>query len=383
MPRQKFVTTTVVRFLKREAVGGQLMICAAMLALVLANGNAQSWYFHIIGMQIGGLALRTFVNDGLISLFFLLIGLEIKRELMGGELASWSARRLPAIAAFGGMLVPALLYTLINRGHGPNLSGWAIPAATDIAFALAILSLLGKKVPISLKLFLTSLAILDDLGAVVIIAVFYGGELALGPLAAAAAIMGMLTIVNLRGVTSLVVYLPLGGLLWLAIERAGIHPALAGVLLALTIPRQEVLHRLEHRLQPWVAYGVLPLFGFVNAGVVIPPVAAVFTNRLSLGVILGLTFGKPLGVFGFAQLAFRLKLAQLPSGASSTQFAAVALLCGIGFTMSLFISLLAFPANPMQQEAAKIGILAGSGLAAVAGLLVFIASSARARPMKL
>src|SRR3712207_1639638 len=283
------------------------------------------------------------------AVFFLLVGLEIKREILDGQLASWPRRALPGIAAAGGMAVPALIYTAFNWNDPASLRGWAIPSATDIAFALGVLSLLGPRVPTSLKVFLAALAILDDLGAVAIIAVFYAGDLSLPDLGLAAAVLGALAALNRFGVLRLLPYLLLGAVLWFFVLRSGVHATIAGVALACAIPLRPApgrpddmagspLHRLEHRLNRWVAFGVVPVFGFANAGVSFAGVSAdALLAPLTLGVSLGLLVGKLVGVFGAAALTIRAGLADVPMGASWAQLAGVALLCGIGFTMSLFI----------------------------------------------
>jgi NhaA family Na+:H+ antiporter len=319
------------------------------------------------------------------AVFFLLVGLEIKREMQVGELAKWSQRALPGFAALGGMIVPALIYAWVNRNSAETLAGWAIPAATDIAFALGVLSLLGSRVPISLKVFLSALAILDDLGAVAIIAVFYTSGLDVAMLAASAAVIAVLFIMNRAGVTRLLPYLVLGVVLWVLVLKSGIHATLAGVALAFCIPlnkhldeAQSPLLRLEQRLSPWVAFVVMPIFGFANAGVSLAGVSlSNLLDPVPLGVAAGLLLGKQIGVFTFALVAIKTGLAQMPTHSSWRQVYGVALLCGIGFTMSLFIGNLAFPGAQLLIDEVKVGVLAGSTLAALAGILVlrFCASS--------
>jgi NhaA family Na+:H+ antiporter len=369
-------------FLDSEAAGGLVLMAAAALALVVANTPLAPAYFAALHAYVGPLSVLHWTNDALMAVFFLLVGLEIKRELLDGQLSTWPRRALPGIAAAGGMAVPALIYAAFNWNDPHTLRGWAIPSATDIAFALGVLSLLGPRVPTSLKVFLAALAILDDLGAVAIIAVFYAGDLSHPDLGLAAAVLAALAALNRFGVLRLAPYLLLGLLLWFFVLRSGVHATIAGVALAMTIPLRAApgrpddmanspLHRLEHRLHGPVAFGVVPLFGFANAGVSFAGLSAdALLDHLTLGVALGLLVGKLVGVFGAAALTIRAGLADVPMGASWPQLAGVALLCGIGFTMSLFIGLLAFAGNPALQDEVKIGILAGSGLAGLLGWAV-------------
>lgn len=385
-------TLTAIRaFLATEASGGVLLMAAAAAALVIANSPLSESYFHVLHIQIAGLSLSHWINDGLMAVFFLLVGLEIKRETLDGELSSWSRRVLPGVAALGGMLVPALIYVGFNLSTPETLRGWAIPAATDIAFALGVLSLLGPRVaPASLKIFLAALAIIDDLGAIVIIAVFYTDQLTLWALAGAGAVLALLITLNRLKITRLAPYLLLGCLLWWLLLKSGVHATLAGVALALTIPilptpvgeddeSHSPLHRLEHGLHPWVAYLIVPIFGFANAGVNLGAVGlAAMAAPSALGVAAGLFVGKQLGVFGFSALAIRLGAAKRPTGANWTQLYGVSLLCGIGFTMSLFINNLAFRSAILQDET-KLGVLAGSVLSALAGWAVMALAARRAQ----
>jgi NhaA family Na+:H+ antiporter len=322
------------------------------------------------------MTVHLWINDALMALFFLLVGLEIKREFVEGQLASWEKRRLPVIAAAAGMAVPALLYLAVAGGDSLLARGWAIPAATDIAFAIAVLALAGSRVPASLKLFLTTIAIADDLGAVAIIAIFYTGALSLPALAAAAGLLLGLWAMGRAGVTRLWPYLIGAALLWYTILLSGVHATVAGVLAAAVIPlgrdeKSSVLHRLEHALSPWVAFLVVPLFGFANAGVSLAGVdPALLLSPLPAGIALGLFLGKQFGIFAAVRLAVALGIAVRPRGATWLQVYGVALLCGIGFTMSLFIGGLAFPGRPALAEEAKLGTLAGSLLAALAGYAV-------------
>jgi NhaA family Na+:H+ antiporter len=354
---------------------------AAALAMLVANSPLAPNYFATLTAYIGGLSILHWINDALMALFFLLVGLEIKRELLDGQLSTWSHRILPGLAAAGGMIVPALIFVAFNSTSSANLRGWAIPTATDIAFALGVLRLLGPGVPVSLKVFLTALAIIDDLGAVLIIAVFYSEEISPVWLGSAGIVLAALAALNRARVRRLLPYLLLGALLWFLVLRSGIHATLAGVALALTIPLRaspgrpddsaSLLHRLEHQLQPWVAYLVLPLFGFANAGMALSGMSvADLVNDLPLGIAAALFLGKQLGVFTFTWAAIRLGLADCPKDASMTQLYGVSILCGIGFTMSLFIGLLAFAGDHHLQDEVKLGVLLGSLLSALSGALV-------------
>ena len=368
--------STLRQFLQGQSSSGLMLMGAAALALIIANSSLGPDYEALLHAKAGPLSVEHWINDGLMALFFLLVGLEIKRETIDGQLATWPRRVLPGIAALGGMLVPALVYSLFNSGT--TLRGWAIPAATDIAFALAVLSLLGNRVPVSLKIFLTALAIIDDLGAIIIIAIFYTAGVSMPDLAGAGATLAVLIALNRLRVRRLTPYLLLGLLLWFFVLRSGIHATLAGVLLAFTIPIEETeagddspLHRLEHALHVPVGFLVVPIFGLANAGVSLVGLPAeALVAPVTLGAALGLLIGKLVGVFGFTMLAVRLRLADMPAYATGVQLAGTALLCGIGFTMSLFITLLAFPGAPLLQAEAKIGVLAGSLVAALLGTVI-------------
>jgi len=363
-------------FLASESAGGIVLMGAALAAIIVANSPMASLYFAALHSVWGGLSVELWINDGLMAIFFLMVGLEIKREMLAGGLASWGQRALPGFAAAGGMLVPALVYIGINMGNAETLSGWAIPAATDIAFALGVLSLLGKRVPTSLKVFLAALAILDDLGAVTIIALFYSTGLNLPMLGASFATLAVLVIMNRMGVQRLLPYLLLGLLLWFFVLQSGVHATLAGVALALCIPlgtRQEEarspLLLLEEKMHYWVAFAVVPVFGFANAGVSLSGITlGNLVDPVPLGVALGLFVGKQIGVFVAAALAIRSGLASVPEGSNWVQMYGVALLCGIGFTMSLFIGNLAFPGAPHLIDEVKVGVLLGSILSALAGV---------------
>lgn len=367
-------------FLKSEAAGGVLLMIAATLALIIANSPVASLYFSLLDSYVGPLSVLHWINDALMAVFFLLVGLEIKREFVEGQLSSWSRRALPGIAALGGMVAPALIYLALTRGDSVAAGGWAIPTATDIAFALGVLALLGPRVPVSLKIFLTALAIIDDLGAVIIIALFYTKGLSLLMLGLAGACIVALIALNRMNVTRLSAYLGLGALLWFFVLRSGVHATLAGVALALTIPigdgsgsdepEHSPLHTLEHLLHPYVAFLIVPIFGFANAGVSfvgMTPASAL--APVPLGIALGLFVGKQIGVFGFSWIAVKAGLGAMPAKTSLMQLYGVALLCGIGFTMSLFIGALAFD-SPELGKATKIGVLLGSVASALAGAVV-------------
>jgi len=383
--------STFTRFFQLEAASGLLLIAAAVLALVV-NNSPLSWLYNgllevPVAVQIGALSiakpLLLWINDGLMALFFLLIGLEVKRELVEGHLSKPSQVVLPGAAAIGGMLVPALIYWFLNRDNPAAIAGWAIPTATDIAFALGVLALLGKRVPVSLKLFLMTLAIIDDLGAIMIIALFYSGALSTLSLMLAAACLAALVAMNRLGVVRLGPYLVIGLILWVCVLKSGVHATLAGVTLALCIPLRtrnaetSPLLSLEHALHPWVAYGILPLFAFANAGVSLAGVTLEsFTHAVPMGIAVGLLAGKTIGVFGLTWIAIKLGLAALPAGANWGQVLGVAILCGIGFTMSLFVGSLAFePGVSDYAGMDRMGILTGSIIAAIVGYAITALSS--------
>ena len=388
-PNRGRINSTLRQFLDNEASGGILLMAVAVLAILTANSPVAGSYFSALHAYIGPLSVQHWINDALMALFFLLVGLEIKREMLDGQLSSWSRRLLPGAAAAGGMAFPALIYIAFNLGDPAALRGWAIPSATDIAFALGVLSLLGPKVPASLKIFLAALAIIDDLGAVIVIALFYTTDLNFVALGGAALVISALILLTRLGVMRLWLYLVLGAVLWVLVLRSGVHATLAGVILALTIPIRltpgtpeaspsvSPLHQLEHALQKPVAFLIVPIFGFANAGVSFTGVTpAVLIEPLTLGVAAGLVVGKLVGVFGTVAALVRLGLADLPAAASWGQTLGVALLCGIGFTMSLFIGLLAFD-DPAMQDRVKFGILAGSLIAGLAGYAVLRVSDRR------
>ena len=379
-------------FLHGEAAGGIVLIAAAALAMIAANWPATAHgYEALLHAQIGPtlapalgpMTVHLWINDGLMALFFLLVGLEIKREFVGGRLASADRRRLPFIAAVAGMAVPALVFLLV-AGDTPGLQpGWAIPAATDIAFAIGVLALLGSRVPSSLKLLLTTVAIVDDMGAVAIIAVAYTDSIRVLALAGAGLALLVLYVLNRRQVMALWPYLLVGAALWLFVLQSGVHATIAGVMTAMLVPirRDEAgspLHRLEHALHPWSAFAIVPLFGFANAGVSLTGVGLeTFAQPLVLGIALGLFLGKQTGILAAIWGADRLGIARRPAGVSWGQLYGMALIAGIGFTMSLFIGGLAF-ADPAQIDAVKIGVLAGSIASALAGAAVLVIAGRRA-----
>ncbi|MEW5558907.1 Na+/H+ antiporter NhaA [Enterobacter asburiae] len=371
------------RFFSGDASGGIILIIAAALAMLLANMGATSGLYHSfldtpVHLRVGALEINKnmllWINDALMAVFFLLIGLEVKRELVVGSLASRHQAIFPVIAALGGMIVPALIYLAFNYQDPVARGGWAIPAATDIAFALGVLALLGSRVPTSLKIFLMALAIIDDLGAIVIIALFYTSDLSVLSLAVAAAAIAVLAVLNLTGVRRTGIYIMVGVILWTAVLKSGVHATLAGVIVGFFIPLKEQngkspAAQLEHVLHPWVAFLILPLFAFANAGVSLQGVTMEgLTSMLPLGIVAGLFIGKPLGISLFCWLALKLKWATLPVGTTCKQIMAVGVLCGIGFTMSIFIASLAFGSvDPALINWAKLGILTGSVLSAVIG----------------
>ncbi len=371
-------------FIEKESSSGILLIFATIFALVLSNSFLSPFYesfLHVpVEIHIGALhlakSLHHWVNDGLMAIFFLLIGLEVKRELIEGHLSSVKQAVLPGIAAIGGMAVPAVVYVMFNLSNENPvaLHGWAIPTATDIAFALGILSMLGSRVPISLKLFLMALAIIDDLGAIVIIALFYTTELSTLSISVAFASLTLLIIMNQMGVTKKAAYFIIGWVLWVSVLKSGVHATLAGVALAFTIPLKEnneghsLSKEIEHDLHFWVAFFILPIFAFTNAGVNVTEISLEqMSGSVPLGIIFGLFIGKQLGVFGFSWLAIKLKIAELPNGSTWRQLYGTSVLTGIGFTMSLFIASLAFKDNQMFHFTDRLAILIGSFASGILG----------------
>ncbi|MGY3903093.1 Na+/H+ antiporter NhaA [Aeromonas lusitana] len=372
------------RFLKLESASGIILILAALLAIALANSALAEYYQSFLNtqvqMRIGALdidkPLLLWINDGFMAIFFLLVGLEVKRELLEGALSSRVQATFPAIAAVGGMLAPALIYAFFNYDDEVTRAGWAIPAATDIAFALGVMALLGKRVPTSLKVFLLALAIMDDLGVIIIIALFYTQQLSLGALAIGVLATLTLLWMNRRGEDRIGLYMLVGLVLWVAVLKSGVHATLAGVIVGFVIPLNgkryaSPLKHLEHALHPWSAYLILPLFAFANAGVSLDGIGlSALLSPVPLGIMLGLFVGKPLGIFTISWLAVKLGVAQLPSGVNFKQIFAVSILCGIGFTMSMFIASLAFEHGGLDYGSySRLGILVGSTLAAVVGYL--------------
>lgn len=378
----------IEEFMRKESSSGILLIFATILALLLSNSFLAPIYesfLHIpVGIRLGSLqldkSLYHWVNDGLMAIFFLLIGMEVKRELLEGHLSSISQVALPGIAAVGGMVIPAAIYLTLNKDNPIAINGWAVPTATDIAFALGVLSLLGKRIPASLKIFLMTLAIIDDLGAIVIIAIFYTTKLSLISLTVAGIALAILILLNKFGVTRKAAYFIVGIVLWLSVLKSGVHATLAGVALGFTIPlvgkdekSQPIspLQELEHSLHPWVAFFILPLFAFVNAGVNVTQISfAQIAGSVPLGIMLGLFVGKQLGVFGFSWLAIKFKLARLPEGSNWIKLYGISVLTGIGFTMSLFILSLAFEDDRLFQYTDKLAILIGSFVSGIFGYFI-------------
>jgi NhaA family Na+:H+ antiporter len=372
-------------FFKMEAAGGIVLVVAAALAVVVSNSQFAGTYdgFLTLPLQIrvGPLdidkPLLLWINDGLMAIFFFLVGLEIKREIIEGRLSSLQKAASPVIAAVGGMVVPALIYVVFNWDDPTALRGWAIPAATDIAFAVGVLALLGSRVPVALKVFLLALAIIDDLGAIIIIALFYTSDLSLSVLAIAAVGMAALGYLNYRGVTHTAPYVAVGVIIWVCVLKSGVHATLAGVVIALFIPLrvegkdgESPLKRVEHGLSAWVAFGVMPIFAFANAGVALYNLSAEdLLGGIPLGIALGLFIGKQIGILAFTWGAVRLGWAKLPDGANWLQVYGVAILGGIGFTMSLFIGTLAF-SGPEEGAAVRLGVLAGSVMSALFGYFI-------------
>ena len=376
-------------FFKLEAASGLVLLFAAIIALIISNSNLAELYFStlnkylFIGINNFGLKLSVlhWINDALMAIFFFFVTLEIKREFLQGELSNIKQALLPIIAAVGGMLVPALFYVFINFGDSETLNGWAIPSATDIAFSLGVLSLLGKRVPLSLKVFLTALAIIDDLGAIVIIALFYSGELSIMYLSLMLLAFIALLVINKFNIKIFLPYLVIGIFLWDFTHNSGIHATIAGVLLALTIPHRKkekdfsLLLKIEHAISPYVAFGIMPIFAFANAGVSLEGLSfASLLNKVPLGILLGLFIGKQLGVFVFSYASIKLKIAQMPNNANWLNLYGVGILTGIGFTMSLFVGNLAFVDNIQYMDGVKIGVLTGSLLSTLTGYFLILLS---------
>ena len=381
------ITKPFREFFKLEASSGIMLLLAAILALVISNGSYSEEYFLILkkyitlGTESFGLKLSVlhWINDVFMAVFFFFVSLEIKREFLQGELSNPKQALLPIIGAVGGMVVPALFYIFINYSDNATLNGWAIPSATDIAFSLGVLSLLGKRVPISLKVFLTALAIIDDLGAIVIIAFFYSGNIQSIYLILMLISVIILIALNKFKINIFLPYLLVGIFLWDFTHQSGIHATIAGVLLALTIPhntkvnKNSLLLKLEHNLSPYVAFGIMPVFAFANAGVSLEGLTfSTLLNPVPLGIVLGLFFGKQIGVFVLSYLSVKFKIADKPNNATWPAFYAVSILTGIGFTMSLFVGNLAFANNMEYIDGVKIGVLAGSLLSTIFGYVLLL-----------
>lgn len=377
------MTDAIRQFMKMESAGGIVLIIAAALAMFVANSSFQPIYESVLHTYVAGLSVEHWINDGLMVIFFLLIGLEVKRELIEGALNSKEKAIFPAIAAVGGMIAPALVYLAFNGGHEVAANGWAIPAATDIAFALGVMALLGNRVPLALKVFLLALAIIDDLGVIVIIALFYSSDLSVTALTVAFIATIGLVILNSRNVTNVVWYVLVGLVLWFSVLKSGVHATLAGVVLGFAVPLQGTnkdekspLKTMEHALHPYVSFLILPIFAFANAGISLEGVSMEsLTEMLPLGIAMGLLIGKPLGIFSVSWAAVKLGVAKLPEHVNFRQIFAVSVLCGIGFTMSIFISSLAFVGVDGEYITfSRLGILIGSTIAAIIGyvLLYFV-----------
>ncbi len=374
-------------FFKLEAASGLVLLFAAIIALLISNSSLSNLYFStlneylFLGINEFGLKLTVlhWINDVLMAVFFFFVTLEIKREFLQGELSNIKQALLPIIAAIGGMLVPALIYVYINLGDSQTLNGWAIPSATDIAFSLGVLSLLGKRVPLSLKVFLTALAIIDDLGAIVIIAIFYSGDLSIKYLLLMLLAFIILLLINKFNIKKFLPYLIAGIFLWDFTHNSGIHATIAGVLLAITIPHRKqekdfsLLIKVEHSISPYVAFGIMPLFAFANAGVSLEGLSfSTLLDKVPLGIVLGLFVGKQLGVFIFSYVSIKLKIAQMPNNSNWFNFYGVGILTGIGFTMSLFVGNLAFIENMQYMDGVKIGVLTGSLLSTLTGYFLIL-----------
>ena len=383
----RYISKPFKWFFQLEAASGLVLLFAAIIALIISNSTLSNLYFDtlnkylFIGINNFGLKLSVlhWINDALMAIFFFFVTLEIKREFLQGELSNIKQALLPIIAAVGGMLIPALVYVFINLGDSETLNGWAIPSATDIAFSLGVLSLLGKRVPLSLKVFLTALAIIDDLGAILIIAIFYSGDLNIKYLSLMLLAFILLLVVNKFNIKKFLPYLIVGIFLWDFTHNSGIHATIAGVLLAMTIPHRKkekdfsLLIKIEHSISPYVAFGIMPLFAFANAGVSLDGLTfSSLLNKVPLGIVLGLFLGKQLGVFVFSYISIKLKIAQMPNNSNWFNFYGVGVLTGIGFTMSLFVGNLAFVDNMQYMDGVKIGVLTGSLLSTLVGYFLIL-----------
>tara|TARA_B100001027_G_scaffold176387_1_gene127605 strand:+ start:600 stop:1772 length:1173 start_codon:yes stop_codon:yes gene_type:complete len=385
----KYLSSPFKWFFKLEAASGLVLLISAILALIISNSYLSNIYFNTLeqylffGINNFGIKLSVlhWINDALMAIFFFFVTLEIKREFIEGELSNLKQAMLPIIGAVGGMLVPALVYIFINYGDTETLRGWAIPSATDIAFSLGVLSLLGSRVPISLKVFLTALAIIDDLGAILIIAFFYTTDLNIVYLGLIIVSFILLLVFNKFNIKKFIPYLLIGLLMWEFTHQSGIHATIAGVLLATTIPHRKrnkeysMLIKIEHAISPYVAFGIMPLFAFANAGVSLEGLSlSSFASKVPLGILLGLFFGKQIGVFLFSYISIKLKIAEMPSNSNWMSFYGVGVLTGIGFTMSLFVGNLAFAENLSYMDGVKIGVLGGSLLSTLFGYFLILFS---------
>ena len=368
----------LIRFFRSEPAAAIVLLVASVLAFMVANSPFDTAYHHVLDASFATLSVHAWINDALMAMFFLMVGLEIKREMVAGALSRWSDRILPGCAALGGMIVPALIFSMINRNTTAHLDGWAIPTATDIAFALGVLTLLGKRVPAAIRVLLVGIAIIDDLLAILVIAVFYSDGLSGAWLGVSAVFVVALAVLNRKSVLALWPYMLVGIGLWVAVFSSGLHATLAGVILAMFIPYRvdqpdqvAPLNVLEHRIVYWVNFGVLPLFGFANAGVAIGGIGGrEMIGSLPLGIMLGLFVGKQLGVFGSIWLLVRVGIARMPARTTWSQIHAMSVLCGIGFTMSIFIAGLAFAGEPQYLDIAKIGVMTGSLISAAVGTVL-------------
>ncbi|OOS00083.1 Na+/H+ antiporter NhaA [Canicola haemoglobinophilus] len=387
--------TCIQQFLKMEAAGGILLLIFSAFALIFANSPLRDYYFSFLNspvvIQVGEIVeihkpLLMWVNDGFMAVFFVLVGLEVKREMLVGAISSYQRAIFPAIAACGGMIIPALVYWFINQGVPDYHGGWAIPMATDIAFAVGVLVLLGNRVPFALKVFLLALAIIDDLGAIIVIALFFSHDLSTRALILASIAIVGLILLNRFKVSNLIAYVVVGVILWVSVLKSGVHATLAGVIIGFCVPlkaknNREPLVEMEHAIAPWSSFLILPLFAFCNAGIPLSGLGMeALTSPLTLGVTFGLLLGKPVGVFAFSYLSVKLRIAKLPEGINFKQIFAVAVLCGIGFTMSMFLASLAFGGGDGHLTAyARLGILFGSSLSAVIGYwLLFVTTKEQA-----
>lgn len=377
----------IQRFLKLEASSGILLLVSALLAMICANTALNSAYFSFlqteVAVRFGAFSidkpLLMWVNDGFMAVFFILVGMEVKREMFEGSLSSYQKAIFPAIAALGGMIVPALVYAFVNQGSPEFQQGWAIPMATDIAFAVGIVALLGKRVPLPLKMFLLALAVIDDLGAIVVIAIFFSHEMSMQALIIASLAIIVLIAMNRYKVVSVIHYAVIGTILWASVLKSGVHATLAGVIIGFCIPLrgkngETPLYHLEHILAPWCSFAILPLFAFSNAGVSLDGMSLdKLASPLPLGVALGLIIGKPVGVFLFSYLSVLFRIAKLPENVNWKQIFAIAVLCGIGFTMSMFIAGLAFGEDTVSENVlalSRLGILMGTGVSAIVGYIL-------------